>query len=176
MNCHGSISALTVQVLANSALCTVCQTLSHWCDHHCPSLSLPLLPNRKHHQAIFNPSSTPCPCFSQKLGELPLCGPSSPSSCRHLKLNACHVSWTDCLFLGTDLPQKSRRWGKEMGNHVDSAPWQTSEGAWVVYLGQCTLWQLMSPLTPALSALCISSSSGQEAFPQPFLMMMRTQW
>lgn len=131
----------------------------HWCDHHFPSLSLPLLPNRKHHQAIFNLSSTTCPCFSQKTGEPAPCGPSSPSSPRYLKLKACHVSWTDCLVLGMDPPPDSRTWGEETGNHVDSAAWQASQGVWVVYLGQYTLWQVTSPLTPALSfALCISSS------------------
>lgn len=177
MNCHGSTSALKVQVSANFVLCRVCQTLSHWCDHLFPSLSSLLLPNRKHHQAILNPSSTTCPCFSQKIEE------PAPSCTLLSKLS--EVSQAEGVPCQSDSLSRPSHRSAPKKQEVGNRNWEPCRF--------CTLTNQpgsvgctsrpVHPLETHVSAhscfiFCFlhQKLSGQEAFPQPSLMMMRTQW
>lgn len=99
MNCHGYISTLEVQVLANFALCTVCHTLSHWCDHHFSTLSLPLPP-------FFVPKNWGACTFLQS----PLQTPTGVSSQRH----AMSVGLTVSSFTQI-CPQKAGGGGQKLG-------------------------------------------------------------
>lgn len=92
------------------------------CDHRFPShrfprenrqFLIPLLP-----LALASPQKNQGACTLWPLLSKLLQVSQAKGIAMSLGLTVSSLAWI--------CPKKSRRWGKETGNHVDSAPWQTS--------------------------------------------------